>query len=348
MTAPRIGAAELAAGLVARIEDLARELLPAGQREGPHWRCGGVDGSQGQSLALNLAGAKRGIWHDFSTGEAGDALDLVAAARCGGDRRRAMDWARAWLGIERGAPLPEVTPAARQEAAKAEADDRAKKRRQALALFLQGEAAIRTSPVAAYLRGRGIDLEGLGRVPRALRYHPGAWCAEDRSKRPAMLAAVVNAKGEHVATHRTYLARDEAGRWRKAPLREPKKSLGSFAGGFIPLWRGRSGKPLAQAPAGETVAIAEGIENALSVAVEVPHLRVLAAVALGNLRRLDLPPAVRRVVLLADNDDGNPKAKALLDDAAQHFAAEGRAVAIARPPAAFKDFNDLLQAEMTP
>ncbi|MFW5642303.1 MAG: DUF7146 domain-containing protein, partial [Roseicyclus sp.] len=219
---------------------------------------------------------------------------------------------------------------------------------QALALFLQGEAAIRITPVAAYLHGRGIDLEELGRVPRALRYHPAAWCAEDRTKWPAMLAAVVNAAGEHVATHRTYLAQDAAGRWRKAPLREPKKSLGSFAGGFIPLWRGRSGKPLAQAPAGETVAIAEGIENASSVAVEVPHLRVLAAVALGNLRRLDLPPAVRRVVLLADNDAGNPKARALLDDAAQHFAAVGRAVAIARPPAAFKDFNDLLQAEMTP
>ena len=35
-------------------------------------------------------------------------------------------------------------------------------------------------------------------------------------------------------------------------------------------------------------------------------------------------------------------------EAAETLDPEGRAVAIARPPAAFKDFNDLLQAEMTP
>jgi hypothetical protein len=121
-------------------------------------------------------------------------------------------------------------------------------------------------------------------------------------------------------------------------------TLGSYAGGFIPLWRGASGKPLRDAPPGEAVAIAEGIETALSVALACPELRVLASVALPNMARLVLPATVARVVLCRDNDDHNPKAGELLMRAAARFAAEGREVRIARPPVG-KDFNDTLRAE---
>ena len=38
------------------------------------------------------------------------------------------------------------------------------------------------TPVAAYLASRGIDLGELGRVPRALRFHPACWCSEAAQK----------------------------------------------------------------------------------------------------------------------------------------------------------------------
>ena len=161
-----------------------------------------------------------------------------------------------------------------------------------------------------------------------------------------MLAAITNGDGEHVATHRTWLARDDAGRWIKAPLRDAKKTLDSYAGGFIPLWRGASGKPLRSAPIGETVAIAEGIETALSVAVACPELRTLAAVSLGNMARIALPPAVRTVILCADNDGPeNVSAARALAETVARFSAEGRQVRVARPPIG-KDFNDTLRAEI--
>lgn len=346
MAAP-LRAPELSAMLSANAAALAAELLPTGRREGPHWRCGGVDGSPGQSLAIHIHGPRAGVWHDFATGEAGDALDLVAAVLFRGDTRAAMDWARRWLGVAApGATVPPVRRAYVPPADKSDDDDEAR-RRKALALFLAAREGIAGTPVEAYLAGRGIPLAELGRQPRALRFLPGCWCGEVRGPLPAMLAAITNGDGAHVGTHRTWIATDDAGQWRKAALRDPKKTLGPYAGGFIPLWRGASGKPLRDAPQGEAVAIAEGIETALSVALACPELRVLAAVALSNMARVMLPPSVAEVILCADNDEGNPQAAALLNRAAERFAAEGRRVRIARPPSG-KDFNDTLRAEAAP
>ena len=345
MSAARIGAADLSAMLASSAARLAPELLPTGRRDGPHWRCGGVDGTPGQSLAIHLHGDKAGVWHDFSTGEAGDALDLVAAVLFRGDTRAAISWARRWLGVTDGtAPPPPVRRAPAAVAAVPDADE-AQRRRKALALFLSAAPGIAGSPADAYLAGRGIILAELARQPAALRFHPECWCGEAGRPLPAMLAAITDGTGQHVGTHRTWLALDAASTWRKAPLRDPKKTLGPYAGGFIPLWRGASGKPLRQAPAGETVALAEGIETALSVALACPELRVLAAVALPNMARVILPASVAQVILCADNDADNPKADAMLARAADRFAAEGRDVRIARPPVG-KDFNDTLRAEL--
>lgn len=343
MTRALIRAADLSAMLAANVPMLAAHVLPGGHRDGGHWRCGGVDGSPGQSLALHLHGDKAGVWHDFATGETGDALDLVAAVLFRGSTRDAMAWARQWLAVgdSTASPPPRKAPEAVQ--ASASADDAAR-RRKALALFLSGQERIAGTPAAEYLAARGIMLAELTRQPRALRFHPECWCQEAGRLLPAMLAAIIDGAGEHVGTHRTWLGREGEGAWGKAPLRDPKKTLGRYAGGFIPLWRGASGKPLREAPAGEVVAMAEGIETALSVVLACPELRIIAAVALANMGSVVLPPAVTRVILCADNDDENPKATALLDRAAVRFVAEGRDVRIARPPVG-KDFNDTLRAE---
>ena len=73
-------AAEIATALAERINALVCDLLPGGHREGHEWRAGDVTGSPGHSLGVHLHGQKQGIWSDFATGEAGDALDLVRAS----------------------------------------------------------------------------------------------------------------------------------------------------------------------------------------------------------------------------------------------------------------------------
>lgn len=286
-----------------------------------------------------------GVWSDFATGETGDALDLVAQTQFRGDLVAAMGWARRWLGLADGEAVPRPQRRAPSSAEGGEDAEAAARRRKALALFLGAPEGMAGTPAALYLAARGIDLAELGRQPRALRFHPECWCGETGGPLPAMLAAITDGSGQHVATHRTWLAADAAGIWRKARLREPKKSLGSYAGGFIPLQRGSSGKPLRGAPQGEAVALVEGIETALSVALACPELRTLAAVSLGNMAKVVLPPAVRVVILCADNDGDNHAASVALDRAAERFTAEGREVRIARPPLG-KDFNDTLRAEL--
>jgi hypothetical protein len=338
-------AAEVAKMLAHRAESLARELLPAGRRDGAEWRCGSLAGEAGQSLAVHLTGARAGVWSDFASGDRGDALDLVAAVLYRGDKRAALAWARRWLGLGDGAVPAPARQEARQRADAAEADAEAEARRGAARrLFLAAQEAIGGTPASAYLAGRGIDLAELRRQPRSLRFHPDLANRESGRSWPALVAAISDARGEHVATHRTWLHEAEPGRWTKAPLHDPKMTLGSYAGGTIRLWRGASGKPLASAPDGEAVAIGEGIETCLSVALACPELRVLCAVSLSNMGRVELPPALRTVILCADNDGDNEPASRALQRAVDRFKAEGRTVRIARPPAGLKDFNDVLTA----
>jgi hypothetical protein len=171
-----------------------------------------------------------------------------------------------------------------------------------------------------------------------------------------MVAAVNDSAGVHVATHRTWLAR-VGDKWKKAPLDVPKKVLGRIGDGFIPLWRGASGKPLRDAPIGDTIVIAEGIETALSVAIACPEFRVVSAVSLGGLRALALPPAVATVLLAFDNDPppprDTPSAARAWDDyrkqrmarraAVERYTSEGRTVKWAMPSVPGADWNDILQ-----
>lgn len=338
------GAADLARLLALRAPSLAAELLPGGKREGAEWVVGSLRGEPGRSLAFRLVGERAGVWCDFASGERGDALDLVRHALFAGERVAAMRWARSWLGLgDDGADAPRpVRPAPPPPRNEGPDEAALARRRLAQRMFHEAEPVLRGTPVEAYLAARGIVLAELGRQPRALRFHPACLCTEVQARLPAMLAAITTAEGEHVATHRTWLAEVD-GVWRKAPLARAKRVLGGFAGAFIPVWRGASGEPMRTAPPGEALIIAEGIETALSCAVLAPEARVIAAVSSGNLGSLVLPPNIGAVTIAADGDAPGSKARAALDAAAERFLAQGRAVRIAHWPGG--DFNDALTGD---
>lgn len=339
----RHDAREISTMLAARIQSVVAELLPHGHREGHEWVHPSLTGTSRRSLSVHLSGLKAGVWSDFSSGDAGDALDLVATVSFGGNRGAALDWARSWLGLDttRGGPQPS-RPEPRPPTS-AEDVDAAERQASAVRIFLAAEIALAGTPAEAYLAARGINLAELGRQPRSLRYHPGLHNRESGRKWPALLAAITGDDGQIMAVHRTWLALDSAGRWGKAPLRAAKMSLGRVTGGTIRLWRGASGKAMAKAPEGEAVAIGEGIETCLSVAVACPDQRVLSAVSIANMANITLPAAIRTVILLKDNDGDNKAAAKALRRAISHFQEDGRIVRIAIPPVG-KDFNDTLRA----
>ena len=92
-------AGELAVKLANEADIVARELLPAGKREGREWKVGSISGDGGKSLCVCVDGAKKGRWKDFATGDGGDLLDLWMQSR-GINLRDAMKEAKSYMGIK--------------------------------------------------------------------------------------------------------------------------------------------------------------------------------------------------------------------------------------------------------
>ncbi len=194
----------------------------------------------------------------------------------------------------------------------------AKRSEGALRLW-EASAPVPGTLAETYLRSRGLHLS----PPSTIRFHAGLkhptgdiW--------PAMVALVTRGPDDApLAIHRTFLARDGAG---KAPVDPQKMMLGPCRGGAV-----RLGSP------GDVLMVGEGIETCLA-AMQATDSPAWAALSTSGLGALDLPREVREVIVLADGDDPG---EAAARDAALRWKREGRSVRIARPPRGC-DFNDLL------
>jgi putative DNA primase/helicase len=149
-----------------------------------------------------------------------------------------------------------------------------------------------SDPVARYLARRGLVMR---KFPMALRYHPELAYFERDGKTsrmigvfPAMVAKVRDLSGKPVTLHRTYLNSTMVS---KATVESPKKLMTS----------GINGAAIHLCEAGETLALAEGIETALAVH-QLDGLPVWATIDAGNMERVLLPETVRKVYIYADHD----------------------------------------------
>jgi twinkle protein len=117
-----MNARELAALMADNAATVAEHLLPQGKKVSKEWKVGSVAGEAGQSLSVCLSGAKRGVWKDFSTGAAGDMLDLWMQCRAL-SIPEAMREAKQFLGVRdemphREAPTYKRPPKAKRQAPK--------------------------------------------------------------------------------------------------------------------------------------------------------------------------------------------------------------------------------------
>lgn len=333
---------EIVARLVDDIDRLVPHLLPAGRREGAEWvEASTRHGGLGDSMSVRMTGPRAGLWAHFAAGKRGDLLDLIGYLACGGDNVAAIRWARDWLGLSGGGggALPEARAGQATKAAEQRkrdgARDRSRRAAHAQALWLSAPMVEPGDAVDRYLTARGIGLLQLGRRPGCLKAGQQVRYRDD-TRWPAMLAAIVGLDGGFLATHRTFLTEDGA----KAPLDPAKMVLGEYHGGHIPLWKGTHRQTLRELPEGVPLFVSEGIEDGLSAARLLPAARVVAAVALSNIGALALPPQVRELVLIGQNDPPASKAAEGFAAACRRHAEQGRTVRVARPPEHIKDFND--------
>jgi phage/plasmid primase-like uncharacterized protein len=178
--------------------------------------------------------------------------------------------------------------------------------------------------VEIYLASRGITIE----IPSVLRF--GNCPHRNGGLPPAMVAPVVNVDGEQIGIHMTYLRPDGSGKVDLAKEFQ-RECRGVIRGGAIRL---------APHDPDRELIIGEGIETVLS-AMQIFGLPGWSVVYAGGLATVELPLAVRSVVIAADNDiNGAGQRNALA--AYQRWTDEGRSVRIAMPPRAGYDFNDVL------
>ena len=318
----------IVAQLRATAESWVPRHFPNGRRVADEWRMANIRGAaprKSGSCVIALKGAHAGDWHDFDGGDGGGPLSALEQAQ-GLTSRKLFAYAAQLVGWSSAAP-------ARREPATAAKPERDAARE--IAFILERAVAIPGTPAADYLSGRGL---GFGDVADLLAHHDLThW--ETKSGYPAMIGVVRDHLGEPLAIHRTYLqvSADLTGTVTKAAVSKPRMMLGKVAGGAVRLG------PI---KAGAALGLCEGIETGLAVMTSCPGLPVWATLSATNLEQVKLPPNAQRIVILADHDASGAGTRAA-ESAARRLRSEGRQVAIALPPTAGDDFNDVLLRDGT-
>lgn len=313
--------------LAERIGDLARELV------GAEPTCQGRDEWRFRrkgSLALRVAGPRRGMWYDFEAGRGGDPVGLIAHLRRT-PMRDARGWALGWLGVAPGqiawqAPrAPLAAPFARPGPSDAVASGKLWSVNQARTLWREavpGDAPGSLVPV--YLRARGLSWH-----PNApIRFHPQAWRnPKNGPPGPAMIALMTDpATGAPCGAHVTYLAPDGAGK---------------AAGDRVKIMLGLAGAirlvPDTEVTMG--LGLAEGVETALAAMQRAGWRPVWAATSAGAIERFPVLPGIECLTVFADTDSGGTGMDAARA-CCRRWAATGCEAHILAPPVG--DWDDAL------
>jgi putative DNA primase/helicase len=175
---------------------------------------------------------------------------------------------------------------------------------------------IRHTLAAAYLKRRAIA--DVCRDTPALRFHPSMTSLEDRTRRPALVAAITDDGGALQGVQVTLLTPHGAA---KAAIATPRRVIGKLVGGVVRL-----------SDAGDHLAVGEGVETMLSASAAI-GLPAWAALTAYNLSLFTPPAEVTRLVIAADNDSAG------LAAAEAVRARLSIDVAVRLPPAGAEDWN---------
>lgn len=371
-------------GLIERVRQLAAALLPDGREESGQWvSWNPVEGDKGKTPALKvrIRGGVVGAWKCWRCGEAGDVIKLVAYV-LRTDTKGALAWSRDFLGLRSmtsadRAELRKVESTRRAERDRADRRRRELKLQSADALFFAEPSEKDTGPAYCphgtvafgehsaaelharkYFAARQVPIDEIAgryafRFSGATEWWKGATWSTDagsgrkvKTKRGPLFPAVHSAmrawNGIVTCCHVTFLDTVKAA---KAPVEPPKLMFGEALGAVIEVSRGPSGKAFWMTEEPGPLILAEGIETALSFAVNVPEARVWAGGSLAGVAGAPVHLACVDWILFArDNNSGNPQAQKQFSAALEKLEASGKRVVVQASHVG-DDFNDLARGE---
>lgn len=260
----------------------------------------------------------KGVYHCFGCGVHGDAISFLTELD-GLSFRDAVD------AITNG-DIPETDPGERGARALAHTDDRKAASAEA---FRQWASArnIKGTPAEIYLLSRGIVWD----VPWCVRF---TW-ARPRFDRetgravgqlmPTLILACQDLSNKIVGVQRVFLTKEG----KKAPMLNPKLSLGPTRGGAIRL-----------GPIARKIILVEGPEDGLTLMPRHPDASIWVTLGTGSLPHVQLPPEVEEVSLAGDNNSGGRTA---IKAGEESYNAQNKIVSSFYPDPSFEDFNDELR-----
>lgn len=307
------------------VEVLFREFMGEPQQvRAASWRP-----KSNTSLDVKMRGEKRGLWHDFASGEGGDLFDLVAIHLCGLSRAKddfptVLDAAARWAGIsaqEVDRTELERRQEERRQKAVREEDKEAARKANTVAGILARAVPVEGTSAAVYLRSRGIEAW----PDDALAYLPG--------DPGALVVWAKDATGRIVAGQRIYVT--QAGERAIDPdgSKLTKKSFGSI-----------QGFPARLTGAGDRLYVVEGPETALSVWAAT-GAEVWAVFGWTGFKAAPVP-VDRPVTFCPDQDAPNKPAAVGFKDAVAHHLDRGVDLWVAaapEPEGSKADLNDTHQ-----
>ncbi len=268
------------------------------------------------SISIRLAD---GAYFNHETGEGGDIISLIQH-KLQTDFKGALVFARKFIG---NAPLQPITP---PDNLQRKIDEKAVQKRDKALAMLKRSIPIKNTLAEVYLRKyRAISLE---QIPATLRFIEHAYNHTADGFYPAMIASVSDAIGNPIAAQCTFLDPKTGDKLQGNGIKS-RLMFGGCKGGAIHL-----------SPATDRLALCEGIEDGLSILQSAPDLAVWATSGTSNLRAVQIPDFVKEVIIFADNDVAGVEAA---KDLSARLVSKNKTVRIAKPPAGFKDFNDLLR-----
>jgi hypothetical protein len=290
-------------------------------------------GSKKGSLVVTLQGNKRGLWHDFQTGEGGNLLHLVAKQSgldMKGDFRKVLVQAMGLLGTSEATVSSEiVTTKVHTHKLKGLTEEQKRSLKYARRLAHESQPIAGTLAERYLREHRGIALE---KWPVSFRFHPAIYSRANDAIKPALLI-VAKDEGKTQAVQAIFLDEKTA---TKADVKVQKQTWGILStGASVDVGNAK----IQTSP----LYLAEGPETGLSIYAAMPHARVKITLSTSNFKNIDSKTGNQPIVLCLDNDGHNPQTQKLIHFVAERLLAEGKQVWIAKPEEVGKDYNDLLK-----
>ena len=340
---PRLEAQRISQLLTDQAEVMVERLLGEPKtKAGGQYRYGTKQGS----LVITMNGDKRGLWHDFQTGEGGHLLDLIAVKK---DLDKRQDFR---VVLEEALKMLGTSPAdmSIQDSTLTSPNNPPKKLppvvsnpltpEQQRSLQYARRLAKESRPMAGtlaerYLREhRGITLDTF---PDSVRFHPGIYSRRNESIHPALLVVAKDSSNQVQAVQAIFLDKNTA---QKADVEVKKQTWGRPSQGSVVL------QSLGKTPTSAGITyLAEGPETALSVYQALSGADVRITLGKSNFKNIDAAKTHQNMVLCLDNDGHNPQSDRLIHFAAEQLQHQGKTVWIAQPKIEGQDYNDVLKQQ---